>query len=183
VSGPGVPTRNSIGTKKSFRGHASVTRRRLQSERDMVVDSESVPQRVWMHHGRPVRTRPSVRGPRAILRRRAVRSDDADRRDAELEQSDRRSAGAPPAEREHPCPARGAFATRDSRRGTVGGNGATSTRSTRSGGPGTRAGWSRSPVQRTGSAKETESRSAPPRCPAPAPHRGAPIRRSCPDPE
>jgi hypothetical protein len=42
----------------------------------------------------------SVRG-RAVFRRRAVRSDDADRRDARLERSDRTSEGAQPGRREH----------------------------------------------------------------------------------
>jgi len=87
---------------------------------------------VPMQHGR----RPPSGGkrslaPRATVRRRDVRDDDAHRRGAGLERSGRRSAGAQAVGREHPCPARGEFATRDSRRGTGVGSGATSARSTR----------------------------------------------------
>ena len=92
--------------------------------------------RCWSRQGRspsdvdiPRRTTPAggelSMASRATIRQRDVRSDDADHRDAGLARWCRRSAVAPPAGRAHPCPARGGFATRDSRRGTDGGVGVT----------------------------------------------------------
>ena len=116
--------------------------------------------------------------PRVRVRRRDVRRDDASRRGAGLARLRRRSAGAPPAGRAHPCPTRGAFATRDSRRGTVGGADVAIAHSTRSRGRGTRAAGSRSRVQRMGSARETEAPSARLRSPSLERPGETPIRRS-----
>jgi hypothetical protein len=52
VTGAGCPHQKPHRHEKRFRGRASVSVRRdgpYNSERDVVVDSESVPQRVWMH--------------------------------------------------------------------------------------------------------------------------------------
>jgi len=87
--------------------------------------------RVWRHPAAgPSGGTPSA-APRAPIRRRDVRSDGANRRGAGLGRLCCRSAVVPPAERAHPCPARGECATRDSRPGTAGGSGATTARSTR----------------------------------------------------
>ena len=69
--------------------------------------------------------------PRAKVRQRDVRSGDADGQGAGSGRSCRKPAVAPPEGRACPCPARGAFATGGSRRGTAGGGGAASARSTR----------------------------------------------------
>ncbi len=74
---------------------------------------------------------PGQTAPRATVRRRDVRSGDANRRRVGLGRSRRRMALEQPAGRAHPCPVRGEFATRDSTRGSAAGGGATSARSTR----------------------------------------------------
>lgn len=129
-----VPSRNSIGTGKTSDGARSLrpTRGPGNAERAVFAVSGDDRGSVWMHHGRPTRRGGKLSvAPRAVLRRRDVRRDDANRRGVGPGRSGRRSAVAPPAGREHPCPARGAFATRDSRRGTGVGGGARSARSTR----------------------------------------------------
>jgi len=109
---PPVPTRNSIGMGRASAGvrSASPTRGSQKPERA-----------VWPSLGRPrsgVETprRPTPSGgtlpvtPRATVRQRDVRHDDANRRGAGLERSCRRSAVVPPAGRAHPCPGRDEFA-------------------------------------------------------------------------
>ena len=65
------------------------------------------------------------------LRRRDVRSGDAVRRGAGLRRSCRSWVPTPSGAPVHPCPTRGGFATRDSRRDTAGDGGAARARSTR----------------------------------------------------
>jgi hypothetical protein len=127
-----VPTRNSIGTNRASEGwHVRCRDDSESPDRNLFFDCERDPRRCGDTTADRRPTRPPVRGPTAILRRRAVRSDDADRRDAALERSGRASAAAPPGTRAHPRPARGAFAIGGNRRGTVRGIGATHVRSTR----------------------------------------------------
>jgi len=128
-----VPTRNSVGTRRN-------SRRRDQGRRH--ADHRIPALRCWPLQRRPrsgvdTPRRTTLGGgklsmaPRATIRRRDVRNDDASRRGAGSGRSCRRSAVASPAGRAHPCPARDAFATGGSRRDTAGGGGAGSVRSTR----------------------------------------------------
>jgi len=129
----GVPTRNSVGTGRNSWW-------RDQGRRQ--ADPRTPGARCWSRRGRlpsdvdrPRRTTPAGEelsmARRATIRPRDVRSDDASRRGAGLA----RSCYSPAIEQSvglaRPCPARGAFATGGSRRGTAGGGGAASARSTR----------------------------------------------------
>ena len=125
---------------------------------------------------------PGQTAPRATVRRRDVRSGDANRRRVGLKRSRRRMALEQPAGRAHPCPVRGEFATRDSTRGSASGGGATSARSTRQRDRDTPVGGSQSHVQRTDSARENEAPSALLRCPSVAREADDPIRRLHHDP-
>jgi hypothetical protein len=87
---------------------------------------------VWGHCREYGRVRPDRAGAeRATITRRDVRNGDATRRGVGLGRSCHRLEVGPSDVREHPCPARGECASRDSRRGSTPGGGTTSARSTR----------------------------------------------------
>jgi hypothetical protein len=87
---------------------------------------------VWGHCREYGRVRPDRAGAEsATITRRDVRNGDATRRGVGLGRSCHRLEVGPSDVREHPCPARGECASRDSRRGRTPGGGTTSARSTR----------------------------------------------------